>query len=239
MTDHRQKIIARIRALRAKAADSAASEAEAQAAAAAAARLLMQHDLDETELHERSPEAADYARAEPRGGRIHPVQRFTAKAISELTETKAFLQDGAVVFCGLPADREMAVYLSEMLRGAAERGAMSAFMDQPLRGTSGRMEFPAFQRGFFEGFCIRVCERLRELSAERTRHRPTGTSLVVTKRALIERKLREDGLSFRRDRATMGGGSDSGRGAGYAAGGRVGLGRPVTTSGSGPRALTA
>lgn len=235
-TDKLKSILARIRALRAKAANSASSEAEAQAAASRAAKLMVEYDLAESELgSDQERDGVEYATAS-HDKTLHPVHQGVAAAIAKLTETHCWSENGNLRFAGMPADLEMAVYLSEMLRGAAERGWMTSYMDQPMKG---RMEVGRFRAGFYVGFASRVSERIFDLARERetARTTATGTDLMVIKRSLIMRKLREDGLSFRKGRNRSRAGSDAGQMAGAAAGAKVGLGRPVSTTTSGMRQI--
>ena len=231
MTKSRDDILARIRALRAKASDSAASEAEAQAAAAAAAKLLMRYDLDEAELNE-TPEDVTLTPAFD----VHPVQKFTSRAISRLTETRCWFDNKRLRFAGLPHDVEMAMYLTEMLRGAAERGWMQAYMDQPLRAGK-RLDMATFREGFYAGFSERLSERMNELAEERAKARPTGTDIVLSKHGLIAAQLEKEGIRLKQVNLGSLHGSQSGRAAGHSAGDRVGLGRPIAADASGIRAL--
>ena len=258
----RPKILARIRALRAKAADSAASEAEAQAAAEAAAKLLMRFDVDEAELSEPTRDGFTYGAT----GRDHldTVDRFLSAAIGKLTETFPYHRDGETVFAGDAPDVEMALYLAELFRGTITRGWMTAYAEAPMaadperwRATEGnlfdlmdaprtrprakRHDMTAFREGFEAGFVERMRSRLYALADERAEAHATrgSTALAVAKQEMIRRRLAEDGLRFEKGgrRRSLNPGSRAGRDAGRAAGDRIGLGRPVNAGASGPRAL--
>lgn len=238
MTDDLASIRARIRALRAKAADAACTESEAMAAASLAAKLLEKHDLTEAELgSDHKPEAVEYGTAKARGTTIHPVQRMTGVSIGKLTETKVWIHDNAMLkFAGMPADIEMATFLAEMLMAAGERGWMQAWMDCPMGDPAKRkMDLNEFKAGFYFGFSTRVAGRMNELAQARQSARVTtaSTALVTGKRALIEAKLRHDGLYFEKSRKSNDRGSAAGFAAGQTAGDGVGLGRPVESNRAG------
>lgn len=248
ISDTRSELTAirdRIRALRAKAADAAATEAEAMTAAAMAAKLMQKFDLAESELGTVEDDGVIYGGyRHPRENALHPILMGTANTIARLTETKVWVRDRAELqFAGMPADVEFATYLAEMLRGAAERGWMTAFMDRPMRGAkAAKVDQSQFKHGFYTGFIERVQERLAEMAREREGAREGGTrnALVITKRGLIAAKMQADGLRLgKARRSTRPGGSGEGRQAGRAAGDRQGFGRPVGAGSSGPRAIAS
>jgi hypothetical protein len=235
--DNLKSIIKRIRAMRAKASNDASSEAEAEAAAGRAAKLMAEYDLAESDLGS-DQERDEVAYATASGGKtLHPVDRGTAMAIAKLTETEVWQSDGRLNFAGMPMDLEMAIYLVEMLRSAAERGWMGGYADQPM---TGRMAVGDFRDGFYLAFASHVSQRIMDLAREReaARATSTGTDLMITKRGLITTKLKEDGLRLKTRKTKQRSGSHAGRDAGQAAAGKVGFGRPITSTSSGTRQLT-
>lgn len=244
MSQNREKMIERIRNLRAKAADAAASEAEAQAAAEAAAKLLAKLDLSEADLAEDDRDQIVTAETD-----MQDVYDLVAGCIGRLTETHPVVvtrdfedqRQRMLSFTGEPADVEMALYLSEIVRGAANRGWMQAYMDRPKRGRCKPIDLDTFKRGFWQGLGERVPYRINELADQRREARQThGTNaVVVSKRGRINAHLAENfpGMHKRAVR-NLGGGQD-GYTAGRAAGDKVGLGRPIKTGSTGPAMIGA
>ena len=221
-------IIERIRNLRAKAADAAASEAEANQAAAMAAKLLSKYDLEECDLN-----STDSSNRGTVGGYqthkrdIHTALRQCAGAIAKLTETSAYREDGTLKFIGTGPDVEMALYLVEMIRGAADRSWKD---HRKLHGSSmGRAEMNRRRKSFMIGFGERLAERIRELAKERQRQREThtGTDLVVIKKDIIEATKQELGLRLSKPRRRASHINMHSYAAGQMAGDNVNLNRPV------------
>lgn len=226
----RSAIIEKIRALRAKAEDAAATEAEAMAAAEMAARLLVKHDIKPEELSEVA-KAEGTISGFRQGKVLHPVADYTANAIARFTETKAYHQNGEIRYIGLEEDVMMAVYLTEMLVGAGKRGWV-AYADEYIAAPLPFKVMESRRFAYFSGFASRISNRLDELKAYRdaTRKEAQGTSnataLVVVKDAIIKKVIEERGLAFgkRRDKPVY---MDPATWmAGHAQGDNVNLGRP-------------
>lgn len=229
MTD-RSDIIDKIRALRAKAEDAAATEAEAMAAAEMAARLLVKHDIKPEELAEVAKSEGTISGFR-QGKVLHPVADYTCNAIARFTETKGYNHNGEIKYIGLEEDVLMAVYLTEMLVGAGKRGWV-AYADENIHIVLPFKQMDLRRIAYMRGFAQRVSDRLDELKAYRdtARKEAQGTSnataLVVVKDAIIKKVMQENGiaLSKRRDKQLhldpktfM---------AGMAQGDQVNLGRP-------------
>jgi len=227
---NRDEIIAKIRALRAKAEDAAATEAEAMAAAEFAARLLTKHDIKPDELAEVAK--SDGVVSGFRQGKVlHPVADYTANAIAAFTETKAYNQNGEIRYIGLEEDVLMAVYLTEMLVGAAKRGWV-AYADEHIERVLPFKQMTHLRLSYFMGFTRRVCTRLHELKKFRddSRRMDQGSNnsnaLVVVKSEIIKRKMEEMGLSIGKARNEKQHLDPNMVLAGYAHGDKVNLGRP-------------
>lgn len=237
MNDKRMKLIGRVRGLRAKASDEACTEAEAMQAAAMAARILTENDITESEIAAMERDGTGGAAAQTAGDgtkTLHFALRFAAMGISKLTQTKPMQDDASVLYAGLDSDVEMAVYLSEMIVGAANRAYATHRKESGFR-SSARM-----RKSFLCGFGQRVGERMRELAQERADAQGptnTGTALVACKDALARQALDHMGVQIgtARRRSTR---VDSGAyQAGRSSGDRVNLSRPVGSSGGATLAL--
>ena len=229
------KVKARIRALAAKTVERGCSEAEAMAAAAKVGELLEVYGLSMSEVELRE-EACVQARLTVAGpGRL--ALRWLFPSVLRFCECRGWT-DGRqdFVLFGLEPDVQMAEYLLRVIEGAltweeTQYRRSKAYLANPLPGQS-------VLRSFRYGFADRVAKRLdgmvgeRQAAAElRRAATPTGTALVLAKAKKVDEGMRGLGIRLRtvtssatvRDRGAYGHGA--------AAGGRVGLGRPV---GAGP-----
>jgi hypothetical protein len=232
-------IIDKIRNLRAKAADAAATEAEAMQAAEMAARLLMKHEISEADLAAAEDGAAGSGVTRDgfeTGNKTLPlVLQGVGAAIASLTQTTVYADGGALKFVGLDADVEMALYLTELVKGAHHRVWMAYRKEHMSPGMS-RREQNAHRNGVTVGFANALSKRMREMADERKAAQSTGatgSALVVRKGDLIADFMRNDGLVLqgagRKSRRRCNSDATSyGRNAGR----NVNLGRPVAGGGS-------
>ncbi len=229
------KVKARIRALAAKTVERGCSEAEAMAAAAKVGELLEVYGLSMGEVELRE-EACVQARLSVQGpGRI--ALRWLFPSVLRLCECRGWT-DGRedLVLYGLEPDVQMAEYLLRVIEGAlafeeARYRRSPAYRDNPLPGQ-------AILRSFRYGFADRVAKRLDAMADERQAAAAarqaaavTGTALVLAKERKVEEGFRGLGIRLRSVTSTATVRDRSAWGDGAAAGGRVGLNRPV---GAGP-----
>lgn len=188
MTDH-SKLIERIKNLRARASDGASSQSEATAAAARAAKLISEHEINEDELRAMGTSGASEGAHNDGRRRTHPTMNIVSFAIGDLTECKSLIRGGgANLWVGQPSDVEFALYLSELIQGAAERAWKIHLRKTGL--CSARRDRNLYLMGFGWG----VLDKLAELAEERRANRtaPTmGTSIVIIKDQLINSYLDE------------------------------------------------
>jgi len=231
----RDSIIHKIKALRAKASDAAATEAEAQAAAAIAAKLLIQHDIEESELSYEKLDAI--CSAYDSGHKPLPlVLRQCWQGIEKLTNTKSWKDntDGSKLkFVGAVHDVEMALYLSEMIVGAATRAwfkvALERYSSTPL--AKRKRINDSFIRGFGTHINSRLIEMANQrLDAQKT-NSATGTSLVPVKNELIDKWFKGNDITLRKGRSQKFTLNEEGWNAGSAAGEKVNLNRPFSGAG--------
>ena len=228
---NRDDIIAKIRAMRAKAEDHAATEAEAMAAAEMAARLLVKHDIKPEELAEVAKSEGTISGFR-QGKVLHPIAQYTGWSIQQFTETRCYFVGGEAKFIGLEEDVLMAVYLTEMLIGAGKR-AWVAFSDENGLAKIGFQRLQIARVSFFMGFAHRVSDRLNELKEMRDAQRQTAqgssnaTALVVVKSEIIRRTMEEQGITIKGEVKGHTHVDNDMMRAGAAHGDNVNLGRPV------------
>ncbi len=229
-TSELAKVKARIRALAAKTVDRGCSEAEAMAAAAKVGELLAVYGLTMNEVELREEACVQRRIAVQGTGR--QALRWLYPALLRLCECRGWT-DGKqdFVLFGLEPDVQMAEYLLAVIGRALETeearyraGADYAARTQPAQSVL---------RSFRYGFADRVGKRLDAMAREREQAeaaRPapaTGTALVLVKQQIIGEKFRALGVRLRSVYTTATVRDRGAYGHGAAAGGRVGLNRPV------------
>ena len=189
MTDEqntREKAINTIRALRARAADEATSQAEAEAAASRAAKLIQSHEIKEAELRDLGVSGVSEGVHDQHRRQRHPTLRIALSGIAALTECTPYKRGGSLIWVGENADVEFALYLSELIQGAAERSWKNYAVKFPKgHGPTTTKARRSFLMGFGQG----VQYKLQALAKERIEKREavqTGTGLVVLKNALVD-----------------------------------------------------
>ena len=233
------KVKARIRALAAKTVERGCSEAEAMLAAAKVGELLEVYGLSMGEVELREEACVQTRLAAHGPGRL--ALRWLFPSVLRFCECRGWT-DGRqdFVLFGLEPDVQMAEYLLRVIEGAL------AWEEARYRRSAdylaSRLSAQAVLRSFRYGFADRVAKRLdamageRQQAAEARRHAaPAGeggsTALVVAKERKVEAGFRELGVRLRSVTSTATVRDRGAYGHGAAAGGRVGLGRPV---GAGP-----
>lgn len=199
------RLVQRIRALRAKTVEQGCTEQEALAAAEKVAELLDRYglNLSELDLRKQSCEGIGIETDRKRRGPIDDCMAmiaafFDCRVWSETTE------DGTLryVFFGLPADVQAAVYLHDLIALAfVSETAKFQAGDFYRSADSGhrRSATNSFQLGLSRG----INEKLRTLRQARDMAGTgsSGRALVPIKDAMIDDEMERLGLTFHR-RAT-------------------------------------
>ena len=230
MSDSKDKITAKIRALLAKTVENGATEAEAIAASDMAARLMQQYDLAHVDV-EAEVQAERYgARHRTPGGnhRKRPHEAILcAKAIGDFWDCKVWSRNkSSVVFFGSVTDTEFAHDMLDMIVAAMEAEWAGYYRNYAGAGNGRSM-----RASFMAGMGTRIAERLREMKAARSAadkaHRGS-TALVVVKGAVVTDKFaaycRQNNMNLSRRYSNRTVRDTHAFGAGKAAGGRVDLG---------------
>jgi hypothetical protein len=226
-----EKVKARIRALAAKTTDRGCSEAEAMLAAQKVGELLEVYGLGMSEVELRE-EACIQREVVITGARLQAVG-IIFMAILRLTETRGWMvgRTHFVVF-GLEPDVLMGEYLLHVVAGAVDHEEALFRAGEAYRRS--RLAPQQRLRSFRYGFAERVSDRLDELAAHRRASEEAarqasgaGTALVVAKEARLTEAFRGLGIRLRSRTTTRRVSDGTAFRHGVAAGGRVGLDRPV------------
>jgi hypothetical protein len=196
-----ERLVQRIRALRAKTVEHGCTEAEALAAAEKVAELLDRHGLSLSEIDLRRQRcegigiATDRRRRAPIDDCVGTIGAFFDCRVWVETSPTGTLH---YVFFGLPGDVQAAEYLYEMVERAFESEtekfrAGTFYQDTPT--SHRRSATNSFQIGMARGICAKL-DTLRQ-AREVVMRDGSGRELVPIKEALINADLAKLGLSFR------------------------------------------
>lgn len=237
------RVKGRIKALTEKTVANGCTEAEAMAAAAMVGRLLERYALsmDEIEIRTARCVQAEVAlggsRRRPIDGCVPIIARFCdckvwlARATAQDPASPDFERTQAgsrYVFFGFETDTALATYLFAVINRAiiAETAAFRR-LNLDFRGIRLRQASASFQHGVV----ARVCERLdamrRARDAAVRAQRSTSTALVLAKNRVVDDAFRETNVRLVRISAMGPRVIATAFRAGWAAGDRVNLNRPV------------
>lgn len=182
MSENRDKIAAKIRALLSKTVENGCTEDEAIAAAAMAAKLLAKYNMtvDETEMRANPFKRDSFQREDEIGDRLWKV----ADAIARLTGSRYWRSRRGVVpveitFFGFSHEVDISKYLLAICVRALSDGKKSVIRQYALLVASRRRQHLI---AFLDGMVDRLAQRILELREPEQ----TGTGLVVLRDALIE-----------------------------------------------------
>lgn len=228
MINTRQSLLNKVRALLAKTLDNGCTEEEASAALGKAQAMIDAYEISESELELTKKEKAILQRMAPDPNDPRGIRDFLCVGVAAFTGTRVWGRKNEINFCGLPADVEFAMWLTDSLKEFVQRELVEYLARERVSNHDKRRHI----NGFILGATGRIYDRLRALAAER-RASPsaaaasTRNALVVIQGAAIREYMAEHRIRLR------GGGSvnrvqNSGaRAAGHAAGDRASFGRPV------------
>jgi hypothetical protein len=199
------RLVQRIRALRAKTVEQGCTEQEALAAAEKVAELLDRHglSLSELDLRRQSCEGIGVETDRKRRGPIDDCMGtiaafFDCRVWCETSEDATL----RYIFFGLPADVQAAVYLHDLivLAFATETAAFQAAeFYRSTHSSRRRSATNSFQVGLARGIIRKLdtLRRARDVAGGST----NGRALVPIKESIIDEEMDRLGLSFRRRNA--------------------------------------
>ena len=196
-----ERLIGRIRALRAKTVEQGCTEQEALAAAEKVASLLDRYGLTLSEL-DLQRQACEGVSVETGRRRVGPVDDCVP-AVAAFFDCRTWGEKGAAgtlrhVFFGLPADVAAAGYLYALVERAFETetaGFQSGAIYAAARTPARRTATTSFQVGLARGIAAKL-QTLRE-AREAALRGTSGRDLVVAKADVVEAELAKLGLHLR------------------------------------------
>lgn len=196
-TEKRRGTIERIRALMAKTVANGCTEAEAKLAAEAVDRLLLDYEIDLTEVTVREQKIGTM---KVPGGN-HDVQH-AALSIGRFCDCKVWIHHGTqLAYLGFRVDVEIAAYLTALFMRAIDRERTQFQLFNPDWATARAAERGHMAAAFGVGMAERLGERLGELKSKRDfTVKSKGTDLVAIKMPLIEDAFASLGLNLGRGR---------------------------------------
>jgi hypothetical protein len=238
------RVKGRIKALTEKTVANGCTEAEAMAAAVMVGRLLERYALSMDEIEIRTARCVQAEvplggrRRRPIDGCVATIARFCdckvwlARAATADPEQPGFdpsRSGGRYVFFGFETDTALATYLFAVIDRAVITETVAFRQRNPRsRGVHLRQASSSFQHGVV----ARVSERLDAMHCARNAtvrsHRSTGTALILAKDCVVEDAFRETNIRLVSMTATGRRVITTAFRAGWAAGDRVNLNRPVT-----------
>lgn len=189
--NNREKLAARIRALRAKTTENGCTEGEALAAAEKLAQLLADHNmtLDEADLR-----ASPFTRHEHVGAGTVGLKLWkVASAVADLTNTRTWTggRDAptGVNFLGLSHEVEVAAYMLSICERAMRTEAQALM--RSIRHLP-QIKQAAKMVPFVDGMADRLARRIRDMIPPVA----PGTGLIVLRNALIDQELARHGIEL-------------------------------------------
>jgi hypothetical protein len=232
MTDNREKMLDKIRALLSKTTENGCTEEEELASLAKARALMDAYEVTGADLQLAKDEGA-ILRKEPPGSRdMHGIKAAMAGAVAQFTDCRAWRDRKAgLVFCGLPADVRFATWLLDHLTAFVQAELVKHLMGDTRMNGGRRLAI----NGFVIGATSQITRRLTELCKPAATASVNSRALVVTKQAVIRAKMAELGIHLRKGRSSGRQYDASSLASGRSAGDRASFCRPVSGANAVPR----
>src|ERR1700733_6066788 len=240
--DELSRVKARIKALTDKTIANGCTEAEAMAAAEMVGRLLERYALSMDEIEIRTARCVQCAarlggrRRRPIDGCVPEIARFcdckvwlARAAAPDPVQQEAAAELGRhYVFFGFETDTALATYLFAVIeRAARTETATFRQLNPRLQGVRLGRALASFQHGVVARVSDRLDTMHRARDATVRAQRSTGTDLIVAKNRVVEEAFGEIDIRLVRMTATGRRVITTAFRAGWAAGDRVNLNRPM------------
>jgi Protein of unknown function (DUF2786) len=237
MTEDRDKLLARIRALLAKTEEAGCTEGEAMAAAEKAYELIERYQID-LGAEEIKREGFVRKRIKMEPARFRFARRILL-AIDTFCEVctwyTTFVGQAEITILGLRSDAELASYLIDSLTNFALAGAdlhvaverkLALAMGEPMTAAQSQEA----HRSHLLGCASRIHQRLDEMVEQRKARAATPGSralVALDKPALIQAEMERLDIKLRCGSSLTGGRDRGSFAAGAAHGAKATFGRPV------------
>ncbi len=232
MSDNRQKLLNRIKALMQKTVDNGCTEAEAMAALSMAQTMMDAYEVTEDEINQTKQEKAIHETMKDMRD-PHHIRHNLSENISRFTNTKCFTSGNRKKFnfVGLQSDIEFTIWLLEHL---------TLFVQKELKNYIWANKYTSLEpsrkrkiiNGFVHGCTQRINERLKELvESSKVKANQNTNALMVVKDQLIVDKLNQLGLNFVQPRNRSFRMENGAYEYGKSAGDKATFGRPVEQGG--------
>jgi len=194
------RVVERIRALRAKTTAQGCTEQEALLAAEKVAEMLERYGLSLSEIEFRKQACEGFnldtgrRKREPSDRCVPAVAEFCDCRVWSETSPAGFIR---YVFFGLPADVEAAHYLYDLVV-VAFGTETAAFKQGDLLGAVATAERRGAVASFQIGLATGICDKLAKLKEDRqaAMFRSSGRDLVPVKASILDEEIGKLGLSF-------------------------------------------
>jgi hypothetical protein len=227
MTDNRESLLGKIRALMSKTTENGCSEAEAMAALDKARAMMDAYEVTAEDLQMTKEEKAVFRTEPPGSSDPHKIKSGLAMAVATFCECQVWRNaEKALTFCGMQSDARFATWLLDSLTQFAQSEIANFLMGNVTFGSDRKLAISSFAFGCTK----RISERLNELSARSARvvTSSNGRALVVVKSQAVSAKMASEGITLRSSRSSRKSIDRDAFNAGKAAGERASFGRPVT-----------
>jgi hypothetical protein len=225
MTENREGMLNKIRALLSKTTENGCTQEEELAALAKARALMDAYEVTEADLQLVKEEGVIMLKEGHGAKDPHNIRFALSGAVGEFCDCEAWRdRERKLVFLGLASDVQFATWLLDHLTSFVLTELTKHLMSDVAVGAQRRQVI----NGFVDGITWRISERLRELCKPPATASANSRALVVTKQGMIKDKMKELNIRLR----SCGGSSrqhDEGSfAAGRSAGDRASFGRPIS-----------
>lgn len=224
MSNNRQNLLNKIRALMAKTVKNGCSEAEAMSALNMAQAMMDAYEVTDDDLKLEGEKAA-VAASDMKD--THNIRAKLAVVIADFTGCKVWTSGKKINFCGLQSDTDFAVWLTETLAEFVKSELKRYIWGNKLTALENSLKRRHIN-GFVLGCCNRINDRLRALiTASHIKASASANALVIAKNELIDIKMEDLGLKLRVPRHRKSYIEGNSYSAGKSAGDKASFGRPV------------
>ncbi len=243
ITDKKEAIMTKVKALMAKTTENGCSEAEAMTAMEKVTQLMHDYNISDEDLD--SVHSIVYGLNTKKAGKqgrkqrsFHPT-RDCWYNIGILCNCKTWVQGIDLIFFGAKEDTDTAHYFCMLLKATSEK-ELADYKLKADRRVHGLSQRASFMRGFTE----RVNEKMKDMIKEKnvfTESKSKGSDVMVLKGQVVERKyesyLKSKGIKMRTTSTYRSGRDGASYRAGQSAGSGVTFGRSSHTLQRGAKQL--